>query len=103
MKAFLLVTGDGPRAVLAGFDAADDPGFVAAMAADGVHKFIAWEIPLALARLRYTDHFSAVQYGLGDGTVRILDYDGWRAFHRFRFEELGPPVFREADTSHFAS
>lgn len=95
MKAFLLLAGDGPKALLAGFDSPLDPGFLEALAADGIRKFIAYEIPLALARERYREHFSAVQYGLADGEVRILDYDGWRAFHLFRFSEIGAPVFRE--------
>ncbi len=95
MKAFLLLAGDGPKALLTGFESPLHPLFLAGLAGQGIRKFIAYEIPLALARERYREHFSAVQYGLADGEIRILDYDGWRAFHLFRFAEIGAPVIWE--------
>ncbi|MCP4615524.1 MAG: hypothetical protein GY844_03705, partial [Bradyrhizobium sp.] len=62
----------------------------------GIEKFIAYEIPIGLARERYGAHFSLVQGDLRQADdLRVLDYDGSRAFKLFRFDELGAPQLQE--------
>jgi hypothetical protein len=55
------------------------------------------EIPLELARTRYGGHFEAVMRDLHESDdLRVLDYNGERAFRLFRFAELGPALIHEA-------
>jgi hypothetical protein len=96
MKAIMLFTGGGPIVVLTSYPAVDDPGLVDKLRGKGIEKFIAQEVPLELARERYSDHFTQVEHDLRDSDdLRVLDYDGARAFRLFRFAELGPPITHE--------
>ena len=96
MKAFMLFTGSGPLVILTSHDAITAPGLLAKFAAKGIDKFIAHEIPLALARARYGGHFDVVLRDLHESDdLRILDYNGERAFRLFRLAELGRPILHE--------
>ncbi len=91
MKVILLVTGGGPLAVLTSYQSATDPAFLAKLQSKGIDKFLAWEIPSDLARNRYGTHFQTVAHDVKQSDdLRILDYNGNRAFSLFRFDELGP-------------
>lgn len=97
MKAYMLFTGGGPIVVLTSHASATDPTLLEKLAAKGINKFIAYEIPVDLARQRYGTHFSVVQGDLREtDDLRVLDYSGDRAFNLFRFDELGPPQTYEA-------
>jgi hydrogenase maturation factor len=64
--------------------------------AKGIERFVAYEIPLDLAKARYGGHFITVVNDLHEtDDLRVLDYNGERAFALFRFDELGSPVFYE--------
>jgi hypothetical protein len=53
-------------------------------------------VPIGLARQRYGAHFDIVSGDLAEtDDLRVLDYNGDRAFRRFRFAELGPLVTHE--------
>jgi hypothetical protein len=64
--------------------------------AKGVDKFIGYELHLALVERRYGEHFQVV---LGDvhesDDLRVLDFNGERAFRLFGLSELGPPTMYE--------
>ena len=97
MKAFMLLTGNGPLVILTSYEDIETPPMLSQLAAKGIDKFIAYEIPLELARLRYGGHFKVVLRNLNESDdLRVLDYNGQRAFKLFRFEELGPPRLHEA-------
>jgi hypothetical protein len=90
MKAILLLTGGGPMVILTSFDSPTAHGLLKKLECKGIAKFIAYEIPLDLARERYGAHFTAVQQDLHESDdLRVLDYSGERAFSLFRFDELG--------------
>jgi len=58
--------------------------------AKGIDKFIAYEVPVDLAKERYGWHFNVVANDLHEtDDLRILDYNGDRAFRLFSFSELG--------------
>lgn len=96
MRAFMLLTGSGPLVILTSYESVTDPGLLEKLKAKGVEKFIAYEIPIELARERYDGHFDIVVRDLHQtDDLRVLDYDGNRAFRLFRFSELGPPVVYE--------
>lgn len=93
MKALMLVTGSGPVVILTSYDAVTEPALLEKLKAKGIERFIAHEIPLELARQRYGGHFQTVLNDLRESDdLRVLDYNGERAFALFRLDELGPQV-----------
>jgi hypothetical protein len=98
MKAILLVTGSGPLLIVTSYASATDPKLVEGLRQKGIEKFIAFELPLDMVRQRYGGHFSVVEQGSSE-SIRILDLDGRRAFHLFRFTEFGPPIFHDGSSS----
>ncbi len=97
MKTIMLLTGGGPLVILTSFDSVTDPGLLGKLEGKGIDKFAAHEIPLDLARARYGAHFTVVENDLREtDDLRILDYNGERAFKLFSFDELGPPVLYES-------
>ena len=92
MNVFLLYSGSGPLVILTSHTAIDDPALLQRLEGKGIDKFMAWEIPYGLASQRYGGHFDVVLHDLGESDdLRVLDYNGGRAFRLFRFDELGPP------------
>ena len=84
--------------MLTSYASATDPGLLRKLAAKGIVKFLAYEVPLELAKERYGGHFAVVEQDLSESDdLRVLDYDGQRAFRLFRFSELGTPVARDPD------
>ena len=98
MKVFMLYTGSGPMVIMTSYRKVEAPGLLDKLTAKGIHKFIAYEIPLELARKRYGAHFDMVRGNLDESDdLRVLDYNGERAFRLFRFDELGRARKREPD------
>lgn len=97
MKAIMLFTGSGPLVILTSYGAATDPMLLERLKGKGIEKFLAYDIPLDMARERYGNHFSVVEHDLHESDdLRVLDYNGTRAFNLFKFAELGQPVAYEA-------
>lgn len=93
MNCFMLFSGGGPLVILTSHDSVTDPALLEKLKAKGIEKFLAFEVPVELARDRYGAHFMIVERDLDEkDDLRILDYDGQRAFRRFRFRELGEPI-----------
>ena len=104
MKAYMLITGSGPIVILTSHACVLDPALIRKLAAKGIEKFIAYEIPVTLARERYGAHFALVQGDIREtDDLRVLDYDGSRAFKLFRFDELGPSQLQEPPSLRAAS
>ena len=90
MKVFLLYTGSGPLVILTSHESIEDRRLLEDLAAKGIEKFFAFEIPYELAKERYGGHFAVVCNELaGTDDLRVLDYNGQRAWNLFRFDELG--------------
>lgn len=97
MKVMLLLTSGGPMVILTSAEYATSPDLISELHAKGIDKFIAYEIPVDLAKQRYGSHFEAVAHDIHErDELRVLDYSGHRAFKLFRFEDLGPPTRYEA-------
>jgi len=93
MNCFMLFSGSGPLVILTSHASVTDPALLEKLKAKGIEKFLAFEVPVELARDRYGAHFMIVERDLDEkDDLRILDYDGQRAFRRFRFSELGEPI-----------
>ena len=89
MKVFMLFTGSGPLVILTTHSNIKDPTLLSKLSTKGIEKFIAFEIPIDLAKERYGGHFNVVQHDLAESDdLRILDYNGERAIKLFRFDEM---------------
>ena len=96
MKVFLLMTGSGPLMILSSHASIEDAVIIEKLAAKGITKFLAYEVPLELAKERYAGHFSVVANDLHEtDDLRVLDYSGERVFRLFSFAELGPATAYE--------
>ena len=103
MKVAMLFTGSGPLVILNSHESLTSPALLDTLAAKGIDKFIAYEIPQEMARQRYGGHYDVVAGDLHESDdLRVLDYNGERAFRLFRFDELGPPVLHEPARSRAA-
>ena len=98
MKAFLLFSGSGTMVVLTSANDLENKQFLEKLAIKGISKFIAYEIPLALAKERYGHHFDLAAHDLaGAKQLRVLDYNGERAMRLFKFDELGAELRHEPE------
>jgi hypothetical protein len=96
MKAGLLLSGSGALIYLTSHKKYIDEALVEKLKAKGISKFIAYEIPVEKAQERYASHYDIVIRDLKESDdLRILDYDGPRAFRTFSFAELGKPFMFE--------
>ena len=96
MKSFMLLTGSGPLIILTSHDSIENSVLLDKLKVKGIEKFVAHEVPYELAKQRYAGHFRVVANDLHEtDDLRILDYNGNRAFRLFRFSELGPAHLHE--------
>jgi hypothetical protein len=96
MKSFLLMTGSGPIVILTSYKFIEDAALLEALQLKGIDKFVAYEVPLELAENRYGGHYTAVVNDwLETDDLRVLDFNGERAFRLFNFSELGEAQIRE--------
>lgn len=96
MKAGLLLTGSGAIIFLTSYENFQNQQLLQKLASKGIKKFIAYEIPVEEAKKRYGNHFEVVIKDLHEtDDLRILDYDGSRAFNMFSFKELRDPIYIE--------
>jgi len=96
MIAAILFTGSGPVAILTTHRDLNTPDLLARLDEKGIRKYVAFPIPIELARERYGHHYTAIVEEPGQSDeLRILDEDGNHIFLRFRFEEYGKPIFHE--------
>jgi len=99
MKAALLFTGGGPLVIVTSHDALTAPPLLDKLEAKGIDKFVAWEVPLELAEERYGGHFQVVMKDLRESDdLRVLDFNGERAFRLFHLSELGKPVLHDPES-----
>jgi hypothetical protein len=96
MKSAMLLTEGGPLVIATSYNSFTDPGLLEKLRGKGIEKFIAYELPLSLARERYAGHYDSVMRDLHEtDDLRILDFSGQRAFRLFHLSELGEPVMFE--------
>lgn len=99
MKCYFLFTAVGPLVILTSYDSVTNPDLIERLRSKGINKFIACDVPLDLASIRYGNHYGIVCRDLCEANdIRVLDYSGHRAFHMFSFEELGEPIYFESKT-----
>ncbi len=96
MKAGIIFGGTGPILILTSYESFSDGRFVAKLAAKGINKFIASEVPMESVKKKYGKHFDVI---LGDlkqsDDLRVMDYNGHNVFYNFPFSEMEKPVYHE--------
>lgn len=98
MKAGMILTGSGALIYLTSHKEFMDDNLIRKFESKGISKFIAYEIPVEDAKKRYGGHFDIVIQDLREtDDLRILDYEGCRAFRMFSFKELGKPYIYEKE------
>ncbi len=98
MKAYIIFAASGVMIILTSYDSIKNPKLLRKLAAKGIAKFIACEVVVEDAQQRYGKHFEIVLHDLHESDdLRILDYNGERAFRNFSFSEYGEPVYHEAE------
>jgi hypothetical protein len=96
MKSAIIFSGSGPIVIVTSHTSLDDEGLLKMLAARGMSKFIAFELPIEMVRGRYGNHFEVTCENLKEtDDLRIMDIDGSRIMSLFAFDEYGPPIFRE--------
>jgi hypothetical protein len=91
------MTGSGPVVILTSYQFVEDAALLEALQLKGVDKFVAYEVPIELAKVRYGGHFTAViNDWLETDDLRVLDFNGERAFRLFHFSELGEAHIHES-------
>ena len=96
MKAGVFFTGSGPILVLTTYYSLVDDALADKLAAKGIDRYIAYEVPMALVRERYGPKFGMVMGDLKQSDdLRVLDYNGHHVLHTFRLDELGEMVFHQ--------
>jgi hypothetical protein len=98
MKTALLLTGSGPLVIATSHGSLTDPQLLEKLRAKGIDKFIAYELPLDLVKQRYAGHFDIAMQDLREtDDLRVVDFNGERAFRLFHLRELGGPVLYERE------
>ena len=98
MKAYFLFTAMGPVVVLTSYDSVTGSEVLNRLASKGITKFIAHEVPLESTQSKYGHHFDVVRGDLHEtDDLRVLDYNGQRAFAKFHFSELSDPVYYDPE------
>ncbi len=65
--------------------------------AKGITKFIAYDVPIEIAEQRYGGHYHVVMRDLLESDdLRVLDFNGERAFGLFHPSEFDAPILYEA-------
>jgi hypothetical protein len=93
MNVFFLFTGSGSLVILTSCSSVEDPALLSKLGAEGIEKFLAYQVPIKLAKERYGTHFDIVAAELAESDdLQVLDIGGVRAPRMFRFHEMGSPI-----------
>lgn len=96
MKAGIFFTGSGPIVILTSYASLTESRLVEKLATKGIKKFVAFDVPLEMAKQKYGHHYNVITGDLHqEDDLRILDYDGHHVFNLFRLEKLGVPIYHE--------
>jgi hypothetical protein len=76
--------------ILTSHESLHDPNLLEKLKHKGIGKFVAFEVPVSLARERYGGHFRAVESDLHEtDDLRVLDFNGQRVKAALRLPRRG--------------
>jgi len=97
----MLLTSSGPLVILTSHASLDSPVLQGKLAAKGIDKFIGYDLDLDLVRQKYGEHFQVICEDLHQtDDLRVLDFDGHRAFSLIEFSTLGKPIYVESQPAY---
>lgn len=90
MKSAIVFSGTGPILILTTYESLTHPAFVKKLAAKGINKFVAVELPVEKVKEKYADNFNIVMEDLHQtDDLRVLDYNGHSIMNAFSMKEWG--------------
>ncbi len=93
MKSAIIFSGTGPILILTTYESFTHPAFVKKLAAKGINKFVAVELPVEKVKQKYADNFNIVMEDLHQtDDLRVLDYNGHSIMNAFSMKEWGRPI-----------
>ena len=96
MKAGIIFSGSSPLLILTSYSSFTDEKFVEKLRTKGGMKFIAFEIPVELAKEKYGLHFDIIMGDLKQNDdLRVLDYNGHNIMALFSLKDLAEPIYYE--------
>lgn len=96
MKAGIVFSGSSPLLILTSYSSFADEKFVEKLRTKGVMKFIAFEVPVELAKEKYGLHFDIIMADLKQtDDLRVLDYNGHNIMSVFSLQDLTGPMYYE--------
>jgi hypothetical protein len=96
MKAGVIFSGSSPILILTSYNSFADEKFVEKLKTKGVLRFIAFEVPIEMAKEKYGLHFEIITGDLKQSDdLRVLDYNGHNIMKHFSFKDLASPVYYE--------
>jgi len=96
MKAGMIITGSGSILALTSSDSFESSAFVDAVKEKGIDKYIVFEVPEALVKSRYGQHYYVTMADRKQSDLlRVVDVDGQRIFRNFDLKSLGNAIFYE--------
>lgn len=98
MKGILVFSGSGPLLILSSYPTVDHPDLLAKLKAKGLHKFIAYEVPIDRCKDLYGFTWRDIAADLETADdMRVLDFDGHRIFLNLSLRTLGEPFVYEEE------
>lgn len=96
MKACIVFTGTGPILILTTYESLNDQNLIDKLFTKGIQKFMAYEVPLEMVKVKYEAQFTIVMNDVKQtDDLRVLDYNGHNIFYNFDLSKLSDPVFHE--------
>lgn len=98
MKGVLVLSGSGPLLILSSYPTVDHPDLVAKLRAKGLHKYLAYEVPIDRCKDLYGFTWRDIAADLEThDDMRVLDFDGQRIFLNFSLRQLGEAFVYEEE------
>ena len=96
MTAHLVFTPTGPILLLTSCSRVTEETLLRALAKRGIHKFIAYEVPVDSVHRLYGVPFEVVAEDIEQGNeMRVLDFNGPHILDSFDLSDLGTPIAYE--------
>jgi hypothetical protein len=93
MLSYIVFSGTGPILILTTYPSLTDPRLVDKLHHKGIHKFIAYQVPIDAVQRIYGVPFDVISADLERiEDLRVLDFNGHHIFSRFSFADFGDAI-----------
>jgi hypothetical protein len=96
MQAGIFFAGSKAIVMLTSYGSLTDPGLIEKLAVKGIHKYVAFGLEIEAVKKTYGKHFDVIMKDPQQSDdLRILDFNGHRAFRDFAPTQIGPSIYYE--------